>query len=433
MRAKPSWRRWRAAGPMAFRSRSRRRPTSGENFNDRYPDVSTRDGPRWVQARGAALIDFTYRGRSRGPQMPDDRPYAARQYARHDGSDRQGRLDFEQSPPYSPARPALWRLRPMARPTTDEHGIVMLVVCASLFRQFEFVQQQWINYGLDAHAGNDTCPLVGNHSHGGAKHGPKAKFVIPSDPESGQPAIHRRGHSAIRRDSRRRIFLRAEHDRLAHDRHGRRRPHVNEPLRGIEGHDVALPNFVTVLRRAPAHDRSMGSPHFFRSPRRSCRRRASGAEGEVRGGAPGAAALQRLALRLLRAFLPNLVRVSKQLIKSYPNTGTALVTRHEDVIEVLDRNADFEVVYEPRMRAITGGENFFLGMQDTALYTRDVSNMRLAMRRDDVAAIVEPLARRLAEQLVAETAGRIDVPPDLSLPRADRDRHRLFRRHRRAG
>ncbi len=61
-----------------------------------------------------------------------------------------------------------------------EHGIVMLAVCASLSRQFEFVQQQWINYGLDFGAGNDTCPLVGNH-------GPGAKFVIPADPASGNP------------------------------------------------------------------------------------------------------------------------------------------------------------------------------------------------------------------------------------------------------
>ena len=73
----------------------------------------------------------------------------------------------------------------------DEHGIVMLVVCASLFRQFEFVQQQWINYGNDSRAGNDTCPIVGNHSNGrpGGKNGPKAKFVIPADPASGHPAF----------------------------------------------------------------------------------------------------------------------------------------------------------------------------------------------------------------------------------------------------
>ena len=124
--------------------------------------------------------------------------------------------------------------------------------------------------------------------------------------------------------------------------------------------------------------------------------------------------VQRISLRSLRAFLPNLV-LSKPLVTAYPNTGTAIVTRYQDVVEVLDRNADFEVVYEPKMRAITGGENFFLGMQDTALYERDVSNLRLAMRRDDVAAIVEPAARRLAEQLVAKQTNRIDVPKDLSL------------------
>jgi hypothetical protein len=125
--------------------------------------------------------------------------------------------------------------------------------------------------------------------------------------------------------------------------------------------------------------------------------------------------VQRLALRPLRAFLPNLI-LSRKFIVAYPNTGTAIVTRYEDVVEVLNRNADFEVVYEPKMRAITGGENFFLGMQDSGLYTRDVSNMRLAMRRDDVAAIVEPLARGFAEQLLDKQPNRIDVPRDLSLP-----------------
>ena len=61
-----------------------------------------------------------------------------------------------------------------------EHGVIMLVMCASLQRQFEFVQQQWMNYGLDSNAGNDTCPLIGNH-------GSDAKFTIAADPESGDP------------------------------------------------------------------------------------------------------------------------------------------------------------------------------------------------------------------------------------------------------
>jgi Dyp-type peroxidase family len=62
---------------------------------------------------------------------------------------------------------------------SDEHGIIFLALCASLSRQFEFIQQQWINYGLDANAGNDTCPLVGNRTG-------DAKFVLAVDPESGR-------------------------------------------------------------------------------------------------------------------------------------------------------------------------------------------------------------------------------------------------------
>lgn len=63
-----------------------------------------------------------------------------------------------------------------------EHGIVLLAHCASLFRQFEFVQQQWMNYGLDFNAGNDSCPIVGNH-------GPGARFVIAAPDAATPPFI----------------------------------------------------------------------------------------------------------------------------------------------------------------------------------------------------------------------------------------------------
>jgi cytochrome P450 len=122
----------------------------------------------------------------------------------------------------------------------------------------------------------------------------------------------------------------------------------------------------------------------------------------------------RLIFNVPLAFLPNLV-ISKQFITAYPNNGTALVTRYEDVMEVLSRDGDFEVVYEPRMLDITGGENFFLGMQDTPRYTRDVSNMRIAVRRNDVSDIIAPFAARKAAEIVAAAGGRIDVPHDLTL------------------
>ncbi len=61
-----------------------------------------------------------------------------------------------------------------------EQGVIMLIVGTSLERQFEFVQQQWIQYGLDFHQGNNTCPMLGNHDH-------SKRHTIPSDPASGRP------------------------------------------------------------------------------------------------------------------------------------------------------------------------------------------------------------------------------------------------------
>ncbi len=124
---------------------------------------------------------------------------------------------------------------------------------------------------------------------------------------------------------------------------------------------------------------------------------------------------QRAVFAVLRAFWPTL-RLDRTLVKAYPNTATLLVTRRADVIEVLRRDADFEVVYEPRMREITGGGNFFLGMQPGEEYERDTAAMRLAMRRGDVAGIVAPRAAAQAEEIVAASGGALDVPRDLTLP-----------------
>jgi cytochrome P450 len=130
-------------------------------------------------------------------------------------------------------------------------------------------------------------------------------------------------------------------------------------------------------------------------------------------------ASQRRAFALLRLVQPNL-RLKARLITAYANSGTAIVTRRSDVLNVLARDEDFAVVYGPRMEMITNGENFFLGMANTPRYARDVSNMRLAVRREDVDRIVRPMLAGAAEELVAASAGRIDVPQALTLPAAAR-------------
>ena len=135
------------------------------------------------------------------------------------------------------------------------------------------------------------------------------------------------------------------------------------------------------------------------------------------GAALGSPEGQRRAFAALRALQPNLV-LSQVLVKAYDNTGTVIVSRRQDVREVLERTDVFDVVYAPRMQMITGGADFFLGMQDIPDYTRDVSNMRVVVRRDDLPSIVQPLVAAKASALVAASGGALDAPQALTLPTA---------------
>jgi len=62
----------------------------------------------------------------------------------------------------------------------DEHGLVFVVLNASITRQFEFVQQQWIEYGNDSKQGNDKDLLMGNH-------GGKGRMMIQGDEDPLNP------------------------------------------------------------------------------------------------------------------------------------------------------------------------------------------------------------------------------------------------------
>ena len=89
--------------------------------------------------------------------------------------------------------------------------------------------------------------------------------------------------------------------------------------------------------------------------------------------------------------------------------GNAVITRFEDVTEVLDRHWVFQVPYAEKMGKVTNGHNFFLGMQDTEQYTRDVSNMRLAARREDISEIVTPFVTNTCTDILAASNGKMDV------------------------
>jgi cytochrome P450 len=93
--------------------------------------------------------------------------------------------------------------------------------------------------------------------------------------------------------------------------------------------------------------------------------------------------------------------------------NVALVTRFEDVQEVLARDDIFQVTYGTKMRVITGGQDFFLGMQNSPDYERDVAHMRSVMRRQDIAAISGFVAKA-AEQIVSQSGGKLELVNQLS-------------------
>lgn len=142
-------------------------------FNDRYAIGSLQ--------RARAMVDFRYQDDPQGTRCPVTSHM--RRMNTRDGLDpRASSVPTERmGSALNNRRRVLRRGLPYGSSAAPdgEHGIVMLCHCTSLSRQFEFVQQQWLNFGLDFNAGNDSCPLVGNHPDG-------ARFVIAADPVSGR-------------------------------------------------------------------------------------------------------------------------------------------------------------------------------------------------------------------------------------------------------
>jgi cytochrome P450 len=93
----------------------------------------------------------------------------------------------------------------------------------------------------------------------------------------------------------------------------------------------------------------------------------------------------------------------------------ALITRFADVQDVLTRDDVFAVTYGPKMRVVTGGEDFFLGMANSPDYERDVSHMRSLIRRSDLPEIVAPFVAKTAEKIVADSHGQLELVSQLTL------------------
>jgi cytochrome P450 len=92
----------------------------------------------------------------------------------------------------------------------------------------------------------------------------------------------------------------------------------------------------------------------------------------------------------------------------------AVVTRFDDVEEVLQRPNVFGVIYEPKLRLIMDGDNFFLGMNDEEPFTRDKTTMRMTAPRAEALSLVKPRVEQLARDVMSCAKGRVDIVMDLT-------------------
>ena len=70
-----------------------------------------------------------------------------------------------------------------------ERGTFFVAICADLARQFEFIQQQWLNYGSDFNLGNDICPIAGAVNPSSSNVMRNTKVMISSERSDGSVKI----------------------------------------------------------------------------------------------------------------------------------------------------------------------------------------------------------------------------------------------------
>jgi cytochrome P450 len=111
---------------------------------------------------------------------------------------------------------------------------------------------------------------------------------------------------------------------------------------------------------------------------------------------------QRLFI-LVRRFWP---------IFTLPFTKMVMVTRFDDVKDVLGNDSVFPVPWGDKVKALNGGPNFILGMQAGADYWRYQKQVMQVFTRDDVHRVVAPMAARLSAEIINRSGGRLDAIQD---------------------
>jgi Dyp-type peroxidase family len=287
-------------------------------------------------------------------------------------------------------------LPPDADPTDDgeERGILFIAFNASIERQFEFVQQQWMNFGNDFLLGNDTDPLIGYRT-------PRNKMVVQGDVTGPPPWIVADLPTFVVTRGGDYFFTPSLSGcRLLADAEAELNPTAfADPEPPAE--PAAPPSRLHALGDA-LHDLLLSVPGGDAVDKAL---HHLGEDLEAFGDKAKAWALHQNpepVFAVLRRVKP--VLVLKSMV---------VITKCEDAQQVLSYPTIFTVPYAAKFAELCNGGGFMLGWDDTPEYTRDLSSMRLVIRREDIPTRIAPLVSRVAAAQVAAAGGRLDVVGDL--------------------
>lgn len=87
----------------------------------------------------------------------------------------------------------------------------------------------------------------------------------------------------------------------------------------------------------------------------------------------------------------------------------ALVTRFDDVEEVMSLSQVFVNPYNEKLDVIMDRHPFFLGMTNSEEYTRDTTNMRMVVRRTDIESTLISATLAAAQSIVAASKGHVEI------------------------
>lgn len=127
---------------------------------------------------------------------------------------------------------------------------------------------------------------------------------------------------------------------------------------------------------------------------------------------PGPSGLKRQLVWLGMSALPTVFRGLRWLCPIIKIGSLCVVTRYDDVREVFGTDAAFRAPYKRNLDIITGNEPFFLGMDRTEAYEKQIACMRRVVLPSDLPQLAKNI-EAMSAQIVSDSGGSVEVVDQL--------------------